>query len=80
MGDTLANSAIMKLIKTYHWGESSEGLIPTDYYCPCCGEKSVYESEDDGDYHEGCEYVCVKCKFVFTMPSGAILKDAKITE
>lgn len=41
----------------------------TEYHCPSCGTKEVWEDQGDGDYYEGSTLYCRKCAFSFTMPT-----------
>lgn len=33
----------------------------SDYFCPNCGKKTVYDERDGGDYYVGCTYLCTSC-------------------
>jgi predicted RNA-binding Zn-ribbon protein involved in translation (DUF1610 family) len=66
----------MKLIKDYGQIKPVEvDLIQTDNYCPNCGKKSVYVADDEGDFYVGPDYICIECKFLFSMPIGSIADE-----
>lgn len=39
----------------------------TDYHCPRCGQKGVWEEQGDGDYYLGKDFVCQECGNEFCM-------------
>lgn len=41
----------------------------TQWHCPRCGKKTVWEDQDIGDYYEGSDLCCTSCYNRFTMPS-----------
>lgn len=47
----------------------------TEYYCPNCGEKSVFNEDGDGDYYLGVQFLCVSCDHTFYLPSGCRVDD-----
>lgn len=48
----------------------SETWEPTEYFCPNCGEKSVWHECSPGDYYVGEQYICLKCGNTFYLPMG----------
>lgn len=42
----------------------------TDYYCPSCGERGVWEEQGSGDCYIGVDYCCSYCGLFFNLPSG----------
>jgi hypothetical protein len=47
----------------------SEQWKETDYFCPCCGSKSVWNRTDSSDYYVGEEFMCIKCEADWNWPS-----------
>lgn len=33
----------------------------SQYFCPICGNKEVWEEMGQGDYYQGSDYVCISC-------------------
>jgi len=50
-------------------------LESTNYFCPNCGKKKIWEEIGDGDVYVGTALYCTSCKFVFTMPNRGICKQ-----
>lgn len=48
-----------------------EGWEPTEYFCPCCGQKPVWHDTSGGDYYVGENFMCVSCGASFNLPNGA---------
>lgn len=48
---------------TYHT------FVLTDWFCPACGKKTVWEEDDEGDYYCGPEIVCSSCGATMQWPS-----------
>ena len=46
-------------------GHDKHGYKLTEYYCPYCGSKELYESNDD-DVEAGYTYACLKCRGEFS--------------
>ena len=47
--------------------------ISTEYFCPFCGNKSVWMDNDEySDYYTGPAYVCLSCAADFCLPHYAI--------
>jgi hypothetical protein len=42
---------------------------PTAYFCPCCGQKTVWNRCDGGDYYAGENFACIKCEAEWTWPN-----------
>ena len=40
---------------------SKEKWIKSDWFCPSCGKKSVWERNDEGDYYQGITSLCLGC-------------------
>ena len=59
------------MVKTeikYEAGHSChEEWEKTDFHCLGCGEKSVWEDQNDGDYYVGPLFICEQCGASFTM-------------
>jgi len=70
MKKKITKMRVLLEFKTHHYWEEYE---KTDYYCPNCGKRTVWENRDIGDYYEGSDLVCSECNFSFTMPSRGIL-------
>lgn len=73
----------MKVIEIINDTKTEETEVKkTDYFCPACGVKDVYEKDEDGDFYEGPDFLCNTCKAKFTLPSGASshLNNFKIIE
>lgn len=43
---------------------------PTDYFCPHCGRRDVWEECSDGDYYQGPDILCLYCGGGFCLPNG----------
>lgn len=41
----------------------------TDYYCPICGTRAVWEEEGAGDYYAGPSILCIACGGSMQHPS-----------
>jgi predicted RNA-binding Zn-ribbon protein involved in translation (DUF1610 family) len=55
----------------YRAGHSyDERWATTDYHCPACGEKKVWENQSGGDYYVGTQLICTACSFSFYMPAA----------
>jgi transcription elongation factor Elf1 len=52
----------------------------TDYHCPNCGQKTVYQALGEGDYYEGPALYCKSCRFDFTMPRGGVNDNLQFQE
>jgi hypothetical protein len=48
-------------VRTERWEE-------TNYYCPGCAAKTVYELLGSDDYYLGPDYLCRACGAYFNMP------------
>lgn len=35
--------------------------VKSEFYCPSCGSKEVWEQQGEGDYYMGVNYVCTSC-------------------
>jgi len=62
----------MAKVKTHEgndWNDA-EYYETTEYYCPKCGNKTVWVEVDDdgGDFYVGLEYVCTTCPTTFCLP------------
>jgi predicted RNA-binding Zn-ribbon protein involved in translation (DUF1610 family) len=59
----------MKIVRTRDYGthKHSEIFSLTDYFCPHCGNKSVWEGSDN-DYYRGVDYACKDCGGKFEHP------------
>lgn len=66
-------------VKWFKEGDFDE-VQKTDYFCPNCGEKTVYQSLGEGDYYEGPAHYCRACSFQFTMPGGSINESLEFKE
>lgn len=43
----------------------------TDWFCPGCGKKTVWEEEGEGDYYCGPEIICASCGTTMQHPLRA---------
>lgn len=41
----------------------------TEYFCPCCGTKAVWQRPDGGDYYQGETFLCVDCETQWNWPN-----------
>lgn len=61
----------MKVLNEYpdshHYWEKYE---KSDYFCPCCGSKELWEEQGSGDYYLGVDYVCTNCDTVHTLDNS----------
>lgn len=57
----------MKVINQYPSYHYIEEYKLTDYFCPNCGSKNVWEEDSEGDFYVGPSLVCTKCRCQFTM-------------
>lgn len=59
------------LIITIDYGrhKHDEPWKRTDYFCPSCGKKSVWNNCDGGDYYQGETFACVSCDAEWNWPS-----------
>ena len=65
---------IINQFPSHHYVEEYE---LTDYYCPNCGLKNVWEEEgSEGDYYTGPHLLCTKCRVQFTMQGPYDAKPA----
>ena len=57
------------MIITVDYGthEYDEEWVPTSYFCPHCGEQSVYQ-DLGGDYYVGSLHLCLGCHYQFYIP------------
>lgn len=53
----------------------TESWATTQWHCPSCGQKQVWENQGGGDYYVGCKLICIACAFSFYMPSARAIKD-----
>ena len=44
----------------------------TDWHCPNCGEKAVWDEHGEGDYYQGTTHICRSCGCSFTLPMISI--------
>ena len=51
-----------------------DNFLKTDYHCPGCGAKEVWEGTKE-DYYAGPDMVCVSCESSFNLPSGVSKED-----
>lgn len=65
--DYKTNEKVFSHKYTENWGF-------TDYFCPSCGVKTVWQA-DDGDYYVGSELICTSCESSFYMPNGTDKKS-----
>ncbi|MGZ3796485.1 MAG: hypothetical protein ACXVB1_08975 [Pseudobdellovibrionaceae bacterium] len=67
---------MMKVLNEYpgshHYWENYE---KTEYFCPNCGAKDVWEEQGDGDYYVGADLICSNCGAGFTMQGPNISKE-----
>jgi hypothetical protein len=47
----------------------------TDYFCPQCGNKSVWVEDSEGDYYEGPQFICTHCESSFRLPRIYKIED-----
>ena len=40
-------------------------VVPTDLFCPKCGQDKVFVEDGDGDYYVGPNHFCFDCDFIF---------------
>ena len=40
-------------------------VVPTDLFCPKCGQDKVFVETGDGDYYVGPNHFCFDCDFIF---------------
>lgn len=54
----------------------------TEFFCPNCGKKSVWEEGSYGDYYVGPGMICTSCKSSFTLqgPMDSSSHDLKIVD
>lgn len=55
------------LVKDFGTHQYSEEFTKTDYFCPICGLKNVWEGSSP-DYYRGVDYECRTCQGVFENP------------
>ena len=52
----------MKITVKYDLGHSLTSTWErTDWFCPHCGKKALYEEQGRGDYYAGQSVVCISC-------------------
>ena len=65
----------MKVVVKYDLGHLIEyNYDKINYFCPCCGEKTLYQESGAGDYYLGSTIVCTNCKI--EMYSAGLPEDA----
>lgn len=47
----------------------------TEWHCPKCAAKAVWENQGGGDYYIGTQLICVGCGFSWHMPSAGPIED-----
>jgi len=55
----------------HYWDEFEK----TDYFCPECGAKDVWEEAGPGDYYVGADFVCISCGSDWTMQGPGVSKE-----
>lgn len=57
----------IKVVEDHGTYTSESSWDVGDYYCPNCGERTVYEENGEGDYYVGPDLICVLCSAAWTM-------------
>jgi predicted RNA-binding Zn-ribbon protein involved in translation (DUF1610 family) len=57
----------MKVIREYSTHHYEEVWEKTEYYCPMCGTREVYEEQGPRDYYAGNDAVCLACDNCFSI-------------
>jgi rRNA maturation protein Nop10 len=52
-----------------------ESYTLSDWYCPSCGKKSVWEENGEGDYYRGPNFICSSCGGSMCFPEMFDPKD-----
>ena len=55
------------ILKGYH---CAEDWFETDYFCPICGKRAVWEEDSPGGYYTGPAIMCGECGATMQHPSG----------
>ena len=55
-----------KMVASHAYQESWE---KTNYFCPCCAAKNVWNRCDGGDYYQGEQFMCTACGVDWNWPS-----------
>lgn len=71
----------MKSVRTCDYGthKNSEIFTLTDYFCPHCGVKNVWEGSD-ADFYAGVDYLCRSCNGRFEHPQDGEVRSTDATK
>lgn len=45
-------------------------------FCPHCGKQEVWEEQGEGDYYVGASFLCIACRYNFTIQGPYESNDA----
>lgn len=69
----------MKVLNEYpgchHYWNNFE---KSEYYCPNCGTKEVWQEQGSGDYYLGEEWLCTNCNHGWTMQGPYTVKEINV--
>lgn len=63
--------------KTHHYMEEYE---ETPWFCPKCGQQSVWAETCGGDYYLGVNHFCLTCNVHFYLPSEPSVRSDALGE
>lgn len=49
----------------------------TNYFCPNCGQKTVWHQYDEGDYYVGEDHICISCGKMFTLQNEMNMSEER---
>jgi hypothetical protein len=57
----------------------TKGYEKDSYYCPQCGQLTVWVEHGHGDYYLGPKFLCTSCSHLFYLPHMAEVKEENPT-
>ncbi len=65
----------MKILQEYKTHHYFSNYDKSEFFCPNCGKKEVWEEQGAGDYYVGVNFTCISCKHEFNLPFFRLLKN-----
>lgn len=59
----------------YSHSEREETWQESDFFCPSCGSKEVWEEVGAGDFYVGNQHICTSCNSTFLIPTCYKIED-----